>query len=253
MNIRKTYCFIVICFLGFTVNGQIPEDPMALIPGGEYLMGKNSEQGYDFSPAHKVKIDSFFIDRHEVTNGEYLRFCNETGHRLPEFWGSSVFRSGPDYLNYPVVGVSWGDAKAYAEWAGKRLPTEAEWEYAARGGLVNKEYPNGNNWRKDRAVQSSDQWLNLIESVSKYEPNGYGLFDMGGNVWEWVADSYAADYYRESPDDNPKGPVIGTIKGIRGGSWHSGSMCKKVYFRRGLPVNWCDFAVGFRCAMDLRK
>ena len=116
-------------------------EKMMLIPAGEFLMG--SDRGED-SPVHKVYIDSFYIDRCEVTNAQYLAFCKATDHRLPMFWGMEGFRCGPDYPDHPVASVSWVDAKAYAEWCGKRLPTEAEWECAARGGLEGMNYPNGN-------------------------------------------------------------------------------------------------------------
>ena len=245
--------FVIMClFVTLAGFGQSDrsEVPMVLIPGGEFKMGKDSDQGYDFSPAHHVKVDSFYVDRREVTNGEYLRFCTETDHKLPEFWDTEIFQSGGDFLDYPVIGVSWWDAADYAEWAGKRLPTEAEWEFAARGGLIEKDYPNGDDWTKDRATQKGKGWQNLIEPVEQYEPNGYGLYDMGGNVWEWTADHYSADYYQTSEVDNPKGPKAGEFRVIRGGSWHSGAMCKKVYYRKGLPGSWCDFAVGFRCVKD---
>ena len=215
------------------------------------MMGKDSEEGYDYSPAHKVKVDSFFMDRHAVTNDKYFLFCKETGHRLPEFWNTDIFKSGEDYPNYPVIGISWSDARKYAEWTGKRLPTEAAQEYAARGGLIGIDYPNGNEWKKETAKQDSIGWKNLIEPVGKYEPNGFALYDMGGNVWEWVSDVYSKDYYRVSESDNPTGPKDGNIRVIRGGSWLSGAFCKSVFYRKGLPGNWHDFAVGFRCVKDV--
>ncbi|MBN2348628.1 MAG: SUMF1/EgtB/PvdO family nonheme iron enzyme [Bacteroidales bacterium] len=224
---------------------------MVLIPAGEFIMGKGTEQGNDFSPAHKVRVDSFLMDRHEVTNGEYLAFCNETGYKFPEFWNTNIFKSGEGFLNYPVVGINWMDAMRYAKWAGKRLPTEAEWEYAARGGLTDNEYPNGNTWTKEKAKQEPDGWKNLICPVEQDQPNGYGLYDMGGNVWEWISDIYSETYYQNSESYNPAGPKTGTNRVIRSGSWHSGAMCKKVYFRKGLPANWCDFAVGLRCVKDV--
>ncbi len=222
---------------------------MVLIPGGQYIMGKDHPVA-DFSPAHEVTVDSFYLDKHEVTNRDYLRFCEATGYKFPEFWNTDVFRSGEEFLNYPVVGVNLFDAIKYAEWAGKRLPTEAEWEYAARGALSGKEYPNGNKWMIEKAV-NADSWENLIYPVESYEPNGYELYEMCGNVWEWVADRYSEDYYSQSPSKNPKGPEKGTLWVIRGGSWHSGAMCKKVYYRKGMPPNWCDFGIGFRCAKDV--
>lgn len=224
---------------------------MTLVPGGDYFMGNNMKNELGFSPAHKVHVDSFYIDKYEVTNKQYLKFCQETGHKLPEFWNTDIFKSGKNYLNFPVVGVNFSDAIKYAEWAGKRLPTEAEWEAAARGGLEGKDFPNGDVWTKERAKQDSIGWKNLIEPVGSYEPNGYGLFDMAGNVWEWVADRHSETYYEESEYDNPKGPDKGSNRVIRGGSWHSGKMCKKVFYRKGLSSNWCDFAVGFRCVREI--
>jgi iron(II)-dependent oxidoreductase len=224
---------------------------MTLVPGGDYFMGNNMKNELGFSPVHKVHVDSFYIDKYEVTNKQYLKFCQETGHKLPEFWNTDIFKSGKNYLNFPVVGVNFSDAIKYAEWAGKRLPTEAEWEAAARGGLEGKDFPNGDVWTKERAKQDSIGWKNLIEPVGSYEPNGYGLFDMAGNVWEWVADRHSETYYEESEYDNPKGPDKGSNRVIRGGSWHSGKMCKKVFYRKGLSSNWCDFAVGFRCVREI--
>ncbi len=225
------------------------EAELVLIPGGEFLMGKDEED--DHGPAHKVYIDSFYIDKYEVTNAQYLKFCEETGRNLPEFWGKKEFHSGPDFPNHPVVGISWSDAKSYAQWAGKRLPTEAEWEYAARGGLVGMNYPNGDE------LDSADANYTLggpegIAPVGSFPPNNYGLYDMAGNVFEWVSDYYEGDYYETSPYKNPTGPEKGKFRVIRGGGWHSGPYCNRVYYRNALPGQWVDFAVGFRCAKNLR-
>lgn len=248
---RKISTLISLIFISVMAIAQ-QDSGMTLVPGGEFLMGNNMKNGLGFSPVHKVKVDSFYIDKYEVTNKDYLKFCQETGHKLPAFWNTDIFKCGENYLNYPVVGVNFGDAKKYAEWAGKRLPTEAEWECAARGGLEGKDFPNGNVWTKEKAKQDGNGWRNLIEPVGSYEPNRYGLYDMAGNVWEWVADRHSETYYKESEYYNPKGPEKGSNRLIRGGSWHSGKMCKKVFYRKGLISNWCDFAVGFRCVRALK-
>ena len=230
---------------------EVPQK-MVLVPGGEFIMGKDSRYEVDFSPAHKVKVDSFYMDKYAVNNAEYYKFCRETEHILPEFWDVEKFRCGKDFPNHPVVGISWSDAEEYAEWAGKRLPTEAEWEYAARGKLIDHDYPTSKRWKIPlRRNTPGESWENLIVEVDSYDPNAYGLFNMSGNIWEWTNDVYKEDYYKNSPTNNPKGPEEGALRAIRGGSWHSGKMCKRVYFRKGLPANWVDFAVGFRCAKDM--
>jgi sulfatase modifying factor 1 len=221
---------------------------LVLIPGGEFLMGDDSEG--DLGPRHRLLLDPFCIDAHEVTNAEYHAFCLVTGHRPPEFWERSGFRCGPGYPNHPVVGVSWRDAAAYAAWCGTRLPTEAEWEYAARGGLVGMDWPNGDS------LDPSDGNFNKSGlggpvAVGSYPANGFGLYDMAGNVVEWVADYYDAEYYAWSPPLNPQGPETGRFRVIRGGGWHSGAACNRVHFRNALPENWVDFNVGFRCARDI--
>jgi iron(II)-dependent oxidoreductase len=191
------------------------------------------------------------MDKYEVTNDLFYRFCDETGHKLPEFWGMKDFHSGLDFPDYPVVGVSWSDAKVYADWTGKRLPTEAEWEYAARGGLVGKKYPYGDELDSTIANFTIEGIEKGLGPVGSYPPNGYGLHDMSGNVAEWVSDYHEEDYYAISPDRNPQGPEEGRFRVIRGGGWHSGPYCSRVYFRNALPSNWRDFNVGFRCAKDL--
>lgn len=219
---------------------------LVFIPGGEFLMGM--EEGWDTGPVHAVYVDDFYMDRHEVTNAQYYAFCRETGRKLPEFWGITEFRCGPDFPDNPVVGVSWYDASAYAEWAGKRLPTEAEWEYAAKGRLVGKPYPYGDDLDSTMANFSSSGTV----PVCSYTPNGYGLCDMAGNVVEWVQDYYDKEYYRVSPYKNPSGPRDGKFCVIRGGGWHSGKYCNRAVHRNALIPSWVDFAVGFRCVKDIK-
>jgi iron(II)-dependent oxidoreductase len=220
---------------------------MVLIPAGEFRMGSDDEG--DHAPVHAVTVDSFYIDRFEVTNAQYHAFCLDTGRGLPEFWGMDSFRSGPAHPDHPVVGVSWYDAAAYAEWAGKRLPTEAEWEYAARGGLAGAAYPNGDELSPSDANYTKSEHGAPV-AVGSYPPNGFGLHDAAGNVVEWVADWYASDYYSVSPNAGPTGPGDGKFRVIRGGGWHSGPGCNRVFFRNALPSNWRDINVGFRCARD---
>ena len=227
---------------------RAPRDTtMALIPAGEFVMGR--EGSGDNSPPHPVRLSAFFLDRYEVTNAEYAAFCKATGRDLPLFWGTDLFHSGPKYPDHPVVFVSNSDARDYAVWRGKRLPTEAEWECAARGGLVGRDYVDGD------ALDSSK--VNFTRSgrkgsvaVGSFPPNGYGLYDMAGNVQEWVADRYGAEYYRNSPAEDPPGPGQGRFRVIRGGGWFTGPGCMGVGYRNALPSNWVDFNVGFRCARD---
>jgi sulfatase modifying factor 1 len=228
---------------------------LVLVKGGEFIMGKNypaeKTRTYKNNPGHKIFINSFLIDKYEVTNFQYFQFCNETGRKPPIFWGVEKFRCSLDFPNHPVVGVSYFDAREYAKWRGLRLPTEAEWEYAARGGLIGKKYPHGD--KLDKSLINFGQNLDGTSPVGRYPPNKYGLYDMSGNVREWVNDFYQTYYYLQSPYKNPKGPTSGRFKVIRGGSWLSGPTCVTVIRRNALAPNWVDFAVGFRCAKDIDK
>ena len=220
---------------------------MALVPAGVFVMG--SEGTGDNSPPHKVRISGFYLDRHEVTNAEYAEFCKATGQDLPFFWGMDAFRCGPGYADHPIIGVCWSEARDYALWRGKRLPTEAEWEYAARGGVAGTKYVGGDRLDSTRVNYLRSNLKGPI-AVGSYPPNGYGLYDMAGNVQEWVADRYDADYYRNSPAEDPPGPEKGRFRVIRGGGWFTGPGCMGVGYRLALPSNWADFNVGFRCARD---
>ncbi|MDI6809286.1 MAG: SUMF1/EgtB/PvdO family nonheme iron enzyme [Candidatus Eisenbacteria bacterium] len=175
---------------------------MAHIPAGSFMMGSGNGNS-DEKPVHKVDVDAFYMDKYEVTAEQYDRFIGATGQREPEDWGGQL-----RYPNRPVVFVSWDDANAFAKWAGKRLPTEAEWEYAARGGNTGAdgkakyEYPWGKVIDTGRAhfdPDGSRRWRGedakrYLRDVGSYPPNGYGLFDMAGNVSEWVTDLYGKAY-----------------------------------------------------------
>lgn len=206
---------IIFCVCNNTYAQGAVFNDMVLIPGGEYLIDKNSNTS-DHSPAHMVKIDSFLMDKYEVTNAQYNRFCNETGHRLPEFWRMDIYKSGLDFPNHPVIGVNWYDANKYASWAGKRLPTEAEWEIAVRGGLVNNEFPNGNELDTKIAYINAKRITRGPTEIGAFQANNFGLYDMAGNVWEWVEDRYSAIYYADSLFINPSGPENGRFRVFRG-------------------------------------
>jgi formylglycine-generating enzyme required for sulfatase activity len=249
MTIKSRFVFLVFLICN-PILSQSSDTDMVLIPAGEFTMGRNSSNPTDWQPEHEVMLDAFYMDKYEVTNKQYYEFCMKTNTPLPEFWGFPQFKCGLEYPDNPVVWVSFSDAMKYTHWAGKRLPTEAEWEYAARGGLPDSNFPFGD--KIDSTLVNYGKKYKSTLKVGTFKPNGYGLYDMGGNVWEWTLDNYGDDYYSNSPDKNPKGPETGRFKVIRGGSWHSGSMCIQTFYRNGLSPSWIDFAVGFRCVKSVK-
>ena len=226
---------------------QVAPTEETLIPAGEFTMGR-ADSSEELTP-HPVKLGAFYIDKYEVTNAQYHAFCEATEQKLPVFWGVDRFRCSLDYPDHPVVGVSQSAAAKYAEWVGRRLPTEAEWEYAARGGLESLSYSSADTL-EDQGANTKSAKLGGPVAVGSFEPNGYGLYDMVGNVREWVADYYAEDYFTVSPVENPQGPEKTRWRVIKGGGWYSGKGCNMVHVRNALPGSWSDFNVGFRCARD---
>jgi len=230
---------------------------MALIPAGSFEMGDHHDNMNDALPVHRVELKSFYMDVTEVTVGDFKKFILESDYSY-NLWNEVAEFSPTD--NHPMVYVSWHDATAYAKWAGKRLPTEAEWEYAARGGMVGKRYPWGNEITHDDAnwgntVNGKDKWA-YCSPVASFKANQYGLYDMTGNVWEWCADWYGFDYYSKSPAKNPRGPDKpdrATGRVLRGGSWYSVSRGRRVASRDayGSP-NDRKNDIGFRCVSGLR-
>ena len=243
-------CLSMLAWAG-PAAAAVPRDTtMVLVPAGEFVMGV--EGAGDNSPAHTVRLRAYHLDRYEVTNAEYEDFCRSTGRHLPVFWGSDSLRSGARYPDHPVTMVSWRDARDYAAWRGKRLPTEAEWERAARGGVAGRAYVTGDELDPAQANFTKSGRGGPVP-VGSYAPNPYGLYDMAGNVQEWVADRYAEDAYRTSPPDDPRGPEKGRLAVIRGGGWYTGPGCMEVAYRIALPANWVDMNVGFRCARARRR
>jgi formylglycine-generating enzyme len=216
---------------------------MVFVQGGTFQMGNTSGNG-DEQPGHGVTLSSFYIDKYEVTVAQYRAFCTATGRNSlssPPFWGWND--------NDPIVFVSWYDATAYAAWAGKRLPTEAEWEYAARGGKLSHGYIFAGSNSLDSVAWGANNGSKPHMGGTK-SPNELGVYDMSGNVWEWVYDWYAP--YPSAAVTNPSGPVSGTIRVLRGGCWYYFAGACSVTFRgylAGDPTS-TDHGVGFRCAQD---
>lgn len=235
---------------------------MMLIPTGSFEMGDNFDEGdANEQPVHKVELDAFYMDAQEVTVEQFKKFVDESGHKYSRW--NEVEKYSPDD-KHPMVYVTWNDAVSYCKWAGKRLPTEAEWEYAARGGLAGKQYPWGDRITHDYANYSGmggkdpwdnpkDKWDNQTAPVRSFESNGYGLYDMAGNVLEWCADWYNSDYYGSSPAKNPKGPDSSPNGWLvlRGGSWLGDTKALRVSRRSHRSPMSADSNYGFRCSADI--
>ncbi|MBN1619982.1 formylglycine-generating enzyme family protein [candidate division WOR-3 bacterium] len=228
----------------FIIDKVIENELVLIVCDSFFLMGSDtSEPGHcpDEDPVHSVCLSSFYVSKREVRNAEYRQFCDFNAYQYPPDPGfpgmSSYFDSFPDY---PVVMVSWFDAARFCNWlslaegyeaqydtltwqcrftGGYRLPTEAEWEYLARGGLESQYYPWGNQQPTDQCNWSGDPFHEYTAPVVSYDVNGFGLYNTAGNVWEWCNDFYADDYYSSSPFSDPRGPQSGSFRVIRGGSW----------------------------------
>jgi formylglycine-generating enzyme required for sulfatase activity len=223
MTLRR---FTANLLLGAAIAAAQPPPGMVFIPGGDFRRGRTHklpddglkwwpELLTDDRPVRKITIGPFYLDKHETTTAEYAKFVKATRRKPPYNWGRSEPPAGNEA--HPVSGVSWYDAEAYCKWAGKRLPTEAEWERAARGLAEGAKYPWG-----ERNPTKKDARYDTVEGpgpVGQFPPNSFGLYDIAGNVWEWCSDWYAREYYASAPDNNPEGPAEGQYKVIRGGSW----------------------------------
>jgi formylglycine-generating enzyme required for sulfatase activity len=263
---------------------------MANVLAGEFLMGSPSDMGGlpDEQPQRKVYLGSFYIDRYETTNEAYAAFVRSTGHSFPENSNphATVWTAAgpiPGIERHPVINVSWLDAAAYCNWAGKRLPTEAEWEKAARG-TDSRRYPWGNDW-DIRLANSASFWagrtvefssgadwdafwvkgegaelarskgiqgeiLTLPVGSFPSAASPYGLYDMAGNVAEWVEDWYDPNYYKSAPLADPAGPTRGAIKSMRGGSWLKPAISLRTSDRDWGTIDSRPSGTGFRCAKD---
>jgi formylglycine-generating enzyme required for sulfatase activity len=235
------------------------EPGMVFIPGGEFQRGRTYEWSdynlkyyptahQDDRPVRTIRVDPFYLDIHEVTNEDYAAFVKATGHRAPYHWVKGQFAAGQE--KFPVVNVSWEDAGAYAKWKGKRLPTEAEWERACRGLGEGAMFPWGN---RNATPKDAHYGAAAPVAVCGKEKNYFGLCDIIGNVWEWTADWYGRTYYKEAPEENPRGPESGLYRVLRGGSWFD----EPPLFLTCSYRSWARPAersptIGFRCAKNFR-
>jgi formylglycine-generating enzyme required for sulfatase activity len=227
---------------------------MTQIPAGCFGMGDPFSEGYVVErPVHNVCISGFEMDIHEVTNVEYADCVGFGGCSPPRYSFSdsrATYYGDPAYEDFAVIYVDWLQAREYCTWVGKRLPTEAEWEYAARGGLAGKRYPWGDTISGSDAnyLDSGDTWDNDTSPVEHYAANGYGLYDMAGNVNEWVNDWYQSGYYNVSPVNDPPGPPTGQERVHRGGSWTETTFFLRVAYRGKGSPDFESGSLGFRCA-----
>lgn len=242
--------------------------PMVLVPGGKFLMGsKEGDGANDEHPIHEVYLDNFYIDQYEVSVKRYSHFLNKTSHPNPseakrDLWGPNARMASWEGVDLkrdaqkPIVDIDWNSAKSYCQWAGKRLPTEAEWEKAARGS-DGRTYPWGRA-RPESHIANFKNWgphpiyAHKLHPIDSFEQgkSPYGAYNMGGNAPEWVADWYARDYYKVSPKKNPQGPLTGERKVYRGGSytgqfWEMRSALRQAVFPAGFA-----YEMGVRCAKD---
>jgi formylglycine-generating enzyme required for sulfatase activity len=224
--------------------------PAVLVKGGTFQMGAIDEScSDDTRPAHSVMLTDFYISATEVTIGQYKSYCRQTGKAMPEQ------EAGTDN-SYPIAFITWYEADEFCKWVGGWLPSEAQWEYAARGGGMNIKYPHGNTLDHSLANYSgtgkTDKWKR-VAPVAKFSANHLGLYDMAGNLYEWCQDYYRSDYYQSSGKINPIGPATGMFKTIRGGSWYHGEEAARTTSRyRYMPVARLSF-VGFRVVWEPEK
>jgi formylglycine-generating enzyme required for sulfatase activity len=230
---------------------------MVVVPAGEFLMGsdphKDRAAGPQELPQRRVYLDGFRIDRYEVSNVEYLRFVLGMGMEWPKFWRDRPFPEKSAL--HPVINVSWYEADAYCRWAGKRLPTEAEWEKAARG-MDGRIFPWGDEpagWIKSNIAHSGSKRgfkYPPLANINRYDKgvSPYGVYQMAGNVSEWVSDWFEAEYYRHRGELNPQGPTTGALKVFRGGSWNEDPEVARSAGRNAAPPDHRSYLTGFRCA-----
>jgi len=272
ISICKILSLIFILTLKGNLSfGQFIETPidsmLVYMEGGQLRMG-NKHGENDENPSKRIKINSFFIGKYEVSNIEFVDFLNTKGNQYEgnSIWintdgnwndlkcriyvKDSIFKVEVGFENYPVNFVNWYAANAYCKWKGGRLPTEAEWEYAAKGGKIGKKYKSNKGFSVDdfawHKLNSESKWH---QSGTK-KPNDTGLYDILGNLWEWCNDYYKEDYYNFRPKNNPTGPTSGDYRVVRGGSWTNGPEMISTSNRNALNPNSNKINLGFRIVFD---
>ncbi|MBN2279965.1 MAG: SUMF1/EgtB/PvdO family nonheme iron enzyme [Candidatus Marinimicrobia bacterium] len=266
------FFFILSLGLAQSETHTKKENKLIFVKGGYFEMGSKDENApQDIKPLHRVFLNDFYISSYEVSYQEFIDFLNNAGvgsngikegkklYILNETDCSVRYQNGMFYFqksrdamteNYPVVNVTWFGAQAFCEWAGGRLPTEAEWEYAARGGQksINYEYSGSNNLLEVAWYSFNSE--NKISPVGQKKANELGIFDMSGNVYEWCQDWYHDTYYRTSPEQNPSGPASGYQKVLRGGSWYNNAEYNRTTSRFRFNPNNGSIYYGFRLVKD---
>lgn len=239
------------------------------IPAGEFMMGSPPSEEGRFpweGPVHKVYLDAFYIGEKEVTVGQWRGFIEDTSYKWDKWSLLGEYAPGD---NYPIIFTTWDDTQAFCRWLSKkegktyRLPTEAEWEKAARGGLEGKTYPWGNETPDGTRCNFADKNTDFYWSdervddgyvftapVGSFPPNGYGLYDVAGNAWEWCQDWFDFDYYKDSPAKNPRGPSSAIDRSIRGGSWCNDAAIIRCAFRGYILPDVPSHLRGLRLAVD---
>ena len=271
-SMKRKIIFIVLCCvcaaLPIAAQTAAPQtaapESMVLVPAGNFWMGRAHASNLDSldlvprakmddKPANNVYLDAFYLDKYEVTNESYARFVEATGTKAPWHWPQAKVPKGEEKL--PVANVNWFEADAFCKWAGKRLPTEAEWEKAVRGGLDRKPSAFGDAARGGGGGGRGGGGPAALGrggamAVGSFQPNGYGLYDMIGNVMEWTNDWYYANYYPFMPKKNPQGPETGRYKSVRGGGWADGGGGDEVstFYRNFSDPELRSPTIGFRCA-----
>ncbi len=251
MLLVASLVLLAICAVGSQAPTLPWLDSMVVVPAGWFWMGQDDGPESN-RPQHAVYLDAFAMDRTEVTMAAFAEFVAATGYQA-KGWESDVRKV---HAGEPAAGIVWQDADSYCRWIGKRLPTEAEWEKAARG-TDKRIYPWGNQWNADCANTTDSGYgrAGLPVPVGSFLDGAspYGALDMAGNVAEWVSDYFDADYYAISPERNPTGPDIVVDHVLRGGSWASPSAHAQTFFRDSSHSARRNPRVGFRCALSLAQ